>query len=198
MVVGGNYLKERDIYSGKTFLLIFQVFNAVILLNFVIAVLSATYSELQPQSLGLYYDTLINTIKQRSSTKYNSALTSTYQILSPLMFALLPLYIVFKPRSRQIEQINRIAMLILYFPISVVLLVVFVTLNLLVMPFAYFAAIINKIQIIKKFSHLERKPQTLIADLIAFVVIGWLFLLVAQFNDSIRFYSHLFLIRGRE
>lgn len=78
MVIEGNFLKDRDIYMGKVFLLIFQVFNAVILLNFVIAVLSATYSELQPQSLGLYYDTLINTIKQRSSSKYNSALTSTY------------------------------------------------------------------------------------------------------------------------
>ena len=48
MVVAGDYLKERDIYMGKIFLIIFQVFNAVILLNFVIAVLSATYSELQP------------------------------------------------------------------------------------------------------------------------------------------------------
>ena len=44
LVTRGNYLKERDIYSGKIFLLIFQVCNSVILLNFVIAVLSANYN----------------------------------------------------------------------------------------------------------------------------------------------------------
>ena len=75
------------------------MFNAVILLNFVIAVLSATYSDLQPQSLGLYYDTLINMIKLRKANKYYSALTSSYQIMSPAMIALLPLYAFFKPRS---------------------------------------------------------------------------------------------------
>jgi Polycystin cation channel len=42
----GGYLTENDIYMGKLFLLVFQMFNAIILLNFVIAVLSSTYSEL--------------------------------------------------------------------------------------------------------------------------------------------------------
>ena len=49
-------------------------------------------------------------------------------------------------------------MLVLYFPISVILLAIFVLLNLVALPFGFCAAILNKIQIIRKFSHLEKKP----------------------------------------
>lgn len=89
-------------------------------------------------------------------------------------------------------------MLLLYFPVSILLLAVFVAMNLVLMPFAYCTAILNKIQIIKRFSHLERKPQALIADLIAFIVVGWIYLSFAQLKDAVRFYQDLFLIRCKE
>lgn len=97
------YLTNNDIYSGKVFLLLFQVFNSVILLNFVIAVLSATYSQLSPLSIGLYYDTLINTIQTKKYDKYYGALTCSYQIMSPLVLIIAPFFCFFKPNSSQLE-----------------------------------------------------------------------------------------------
>lgn len=44
---------------GQVFLLLFMLFNLIVLLNLVIAILAGTYSELSAYSLGLYYDSLV-------------------------------------------------------------------------------------------------------------------------------------------
>jgi hypothetical protein len=51
-----------DLWTGRVFLIFFQVFNVIMLLNLVIAILSNTYSTLSSYSLGLYYDTLVQEI----------------------------------------------------------------------------------------------------------------------------------------
>ena len=63
---------------GRTYLLIFEIFNVIVLLNLVIAILSTTYSDLNQYSLGLYYDSLVKAILQRKADYYYGAYSCTY------------------------------------------------------------------------------------------------------------------------
>lgn len=67
---------------------------------------------------------------------------------------------------------NNLVQLGLYFPIMVVLLSIFIASNLILLPFAYFVAIINKILLIKNYRHLSRNPSMMITDLVTFVITG--------------------------
>lgn len=86
----------------------------------------------------------------------------------------------------------------LYFPIMVVLLLIFVTSNLILLPFAYFVAIINKILLIKNYNHLSRNPSMMIADLVTFIVTGVFSLFLIQFKDAFNFLRHLFYVRQKQ
>jgi len=96
--------------------------------------------------------------------------------MSPFVILLLPVYAFLKPRSILLEQFNKLVLLALYFPISVLLLLVFLILNLAFLPFGYFAAIISKALMIRRINHSER--GALLADLVTFVIAGGLFLLL--------------------
>ena len=74
--------------------------------------------------------------------------------------------------------------MVFYFPIMIVLLMVFIALNFILLPFAYIIAIINKILLIKNYSHLSSHPTMMITDLITFVVTGLFSLLIIQFKDA--------------
>ena len=57
--VAASHATETELSIGRAFLLIFQIFNVVLMLNLVIALLASTYSNLSQYSLGLYYDSLV-------------------------------------------------------------------------------------------------------------------------------------------
>ncbi len=75
------------------------------------------------------------------------------------------------------------------------LVVGFIVANLICLPFAYVAAILNKVRLIRKYNHVERHPLAMTADLISFVIAGFFYLLLVQFKDVYYFYLHLFLVR---
>ena len=81
---------------GQAFILTFMLFNLIVLLNLVIAILAGTYSELTSYSLGLYYDSLIKEIQIKKAHKFYGALSSTYQIMSLFGLLIVPIMAVFK------------------------------------------------------------------------------------------------------
>lgn len=48
-----------DAYLGQCFMLFFLIFNIVVILNLVIAILATTYNEFSEFERGLFFDTLI-------------------------------------------------------------------------------------------------------------------------------------------
>jgi hypothetical protein len=56
------------------------------------------------------------------------------------------------------------------------------------LPFAYIAAVITKIRLIRKFWHSERDKAQLVTDLVLFVSIGLVYMLLAQIKDAYHFY----------
>jgi hypothetical protein len=172
-----------------------MMFDLIVLLNLVIAILAGTYSELAQYSLGLYYDSLVTEIQLKQTHKYYGALASTYQIMSPIGWILVPFMACFKKQSASLAKFNRLANLALYLPISLVLLGIFMVCNLVSLPFSYFAAILTKYRLIVKFWHSERDKATLVADLLIYVSIGLVYMILAQFKDAFYFYKHLFCTR---
>ena len=60
----GNYKlevfdNESIPLNGKVFIVICVIINSIVFLNFIIAILADTYSNLSTKSLGLYYDGII-------------------------------------------------------------------------------------------------------------------------------------------
>ena len=56
------YCSETDsitCYLGRGFMVFFLLFNTVLILNFVIAILSSTYAFYEDKKLGLYYEVLV-------------------------------------------------------------------------------------------------------------------------------------------
>jgi hypothetical protein len=103
----------------------------------------------------------------------------SYQIMTPFVWLLVPIYACLKPNSNLLKKFNWLVTLALYLPISIVELLVFMSINLASLPFAYFAAIVTKIRLINRFGRAERSQNAQIIDLLAFVAGGWLFLLTS-------------------
>jgi uncharacterized integral membrane protein len=59
----------------------------------------------------------------------------------------------FKEQSTSLAKFNHYANLVLYFPVSLVLLAFFLAGNLVSLPFGYFAAILTKKRLIEKYWH---------------------------------------------
>ena len=56
------YCQETDsitCYVGRGFMIFFLLFNSILILNFVIAILSSTYAFYEDKKLGLYYEVLV-------------------------------------------------------------------------------------------------------------------------------------------
>ena len=101
----------------------------------------------------------------------------------------------FRQNSASLARLNHFASLVLYFPISLLLLAIFLVFNLASLPVSYFAAIFTKYRLVVKFWHSERDKAMLVADLLFFVSIGLVYLILAQFKDAFYFYYHLFCYR---
>ena len=59
---------------GKIFVVLSVLINAVVLLNFIIAILADTYSNLARSRLGLYYDGVISRINIYEDDEYYGGL----------------------------------------------------------------------------------------------------------------------------
>ncbi len=100
----------------------------------------------------------------------------------------MPFMACFKQKSASLAKLNQLASIVLYLPVSLVLLCIFVICNLISLPFAYFTAILTKYRLISKFWRSERDKTVLVADLLFFIPIGMLYMILAQFKDAYFFY----------
>lgn len=122
---------------GDIFLFIFIVVNMILILNLLIAVLSSTYAQLEGKKLVLY----INEILQlRSSLEYDaesSSLVSTFPPYNIVPFIASP-FIMLNPYPRKV---NKVLYHIEYIPLLILITIVYVGLNLILLPLAYIKGI---------------------------------------------------------
>lgn len=121
------------------------LFNCILLLNFVIAMLASTYSELTSQSLGLYYDGVIARIPvYEDDFKYGGLIIATPPF-NAIAILLVPFFYCVKDERRLIA-VNEAFTKVVFVPIALIASTLFAAFSLVMVPFAYLQAIRVKLQ----------------------------------------------------
>ena len=151
----GNYDFEEfndgilPVMVGKIFVFISVILNAIILFNFIIAVLSATYTDLDSKSQGLYYDGIIARIPVYEDDRRFGGLILATTPLNILSILLIPIFCCCRKDEKQAISINDVFTKIVFAPIALCSVAVFAAFSLVMVPFAYLKALVDKIRILR-------------------------------------------------
>jgi len=107
-----------------------------------IAILSTTYASLEEKKVVLYINEIL---KLRSSLEYEkraSGLVSAFPPWNIFPLILSPFYFFIKDTRK----FNEIVCHICYFPVLILIVIIFIIGNLIVLPLAYFKGILVKLQ----------------------------------------------------
>lgn len=130
-------------YVGKIYMIIVLMMNLVLLLNLIIAILSNTFAIFEPRSLALYYDGVIDNIAMYKYSKAFGALICGSPPFNLLMLPVLPFYIF--TSIPKLEHYNKYAMQVMYAPVLLFSILLFFTLNLMLMPIGYLVSLFFKV-----------------------------------------------------
>ena len=183
-----TYLQKE---YGWIYLILFLVFTSIILTNFLIAILSNTYTEMQSKKRILYNKKII-TIKQiQGEDKYYSSLVSSFVPLNFMMLPFVPFIVIFKS-----EKLNHILMYACYVPMVVIGTIFFVVGSLALLPFAYLVSIYSSAVSMYKVLKANKITFKLVAVetgwLVLVVLLSVLYLLAQTVADTVVFVVTLF------
>lgn len=117
------------------YLVTFLILNLIIILNLVIAILATTYEEYSGYKRGLYYDTLVRTVPRLQSHKHYGAIVCALGPLNGLVVVISPLYFIVRDPA-WLKAINKGLCFVFYLPNALVVIVLWVALNIVLIPFA--------------------------------------------------------------
>ena len=129
---------------GEIFIVIVVLVQNIVLLNFVIAIQADTYTKLTSESLGIYYDGIIARIPiYEDDSRYGGLIVGTppFNLLAVFM---IPFYCCTKD-ERKLRWGNDLFTRLMFAPMAVIITMFFMAINLILLPFAYFAAIVSKV-----------------------------------------------------
>jgi hypothetical protein len=166
---------------GQVYHCLVIIVNLILLLNLVIAILAETYARFSQLKLGLYYDGVVDAISQYKYDKRYGAMITAVPPFNVIMFLFTPIFYCVK-NQKKLRAINSCLSHMAYFPIAMILVVVFGICNMALIPFAYFAALFSKTKISLSM-RIHRSRKTLLKDLVVFFFLGPIFLFLSQFTD---------------
>lgn len=171
---------------GQVFIIFIVIINAIIMLNFIIAILADTYSKYSTQSLGLYYDGIIQRIPVYEDDSRYGGLIIGSPPFNVAAVILVPFYCCNKD-ERRLQSCNDTFSKLVYAPIALVFSILFALMNLVLLPFAYLAAIYHKVALLcalskkkaksgkkskSKDKKAKRTTDQVLIDLFVFIVFG--------------------------
>ena len=177
-----------------------MIINAVVLLNFIIAILADTYSNLASSKLGLYYDGLISKINVYEDDKFYGGLIVGIPPFNVLAILMAPFYLYIKDQ-KLLKKVNDAFTKVIFGPAALAITALFVALNLVLLPFAYLAAIYKKAKLVnmrlpKRHERGDRvrdmRSDSPSVELITFVLLGLPILLIDQLKDAYIFLSLMY------
>ena len=132
------------------------IFNCIVLINFIIAILAATYSRLSETNLGIYYDGIIARIPiYEDDYRYGSLVVGSPPfnvaaiILVPFFFCI--------TNEERLKSINNCVTIIMYAPLALIFTIFFMAINIILLPFAYLAAIYWKFKLLNQKQDFSRE-----------------------------------------
>lgn len=128
---------------GWIFITVFLLLIAIMLLNFLIAILSSTYSNLEEVKTGLYLRNVINLRQRYAYNRYYSSIV--YAGMPTNFMVLFALPFVVSLRSRML---NKVLMIIEYLTVGIISIFLFLCGVLILLPFAYLILLFHKARLI--------------------------------------------------
>jgi hypothetical protein len=182
----------EDAMSGKVlgymYLLIYLLVGMVVLINLLIAILSSTYAYYETRSKALYYDEIIKVTPIMEFDSEYGALISSVSPINGILILAIPFYEMAKNK----KALNDFLLFVEFFPSAVFSTVLFLVINLALVPLTYLYCLIKKISLITRAKYKDR--SNIILDLLVFIILGNLFLLILAFKDVIAFWRHLYTL----
>lgn len=198
-----NVYRGNDIYGepltelriiGLVFNMIFLLINMVLLLNFVIAILSATFTKFEDKQLGLYYEVIVAMFPAMEyEERYGAVVCSQ----APFNLLILPFQIItFIPMSEEsLKLFNLFLCHVLYLPIGVVVTICFAIMDLAIMPWAYIGHTFTLIKTItdsdETMDELSEKVRR-VFTIIKFIMLGPIILPLSIILDMMKFWWNLY------
>ena len=112
--------------------------------------------------------------------------------ISWVNFIYTPLYACYKQKST-LASMTRVCFYIIYGPISLIMLTLFVAVNLILFPFAYLKTIVHKARLVGRY-----RSQIHCGRLLLYIVAGIPLLLASQFVDAYYFILHSYSWKQRQ
>ena len=153
---------------GWVYLMLFLVLTNIVLINFLIAILSNKYTEMETKKKHLYNQSILMLKQVQTDDKYYSWLVASFVPLNVLMIPFVPFIIFWKS-----EKLNRILMYACYAPMIIFGVVLFVAANLALLPFAYIVAVYSSFVNLIRIFKISKLTMKLIL-----IEIGWLVIVI--------------------
>ena len=155
----------------------------ILILNFIIAIFSSTFTKFEPNSKGLYLSKIIWYRKEMEYDPYYGALITTNAPFNVHLILFIPFYIFLKDTRK----LNSLLVFLHYLPIALLATLVFIAGSLGMLPTAYIKVVIMKIN--KLFSEGLNKRQLIFIsiEIAVFILFGGLILFLDIIADTFYF-----------
>lgn len=123
-------LTQKD--YGWTYLILFLVFTNIVLINFLIAILSSKYTEMESKGKVLNRKTVLNIKQVICEDEYYSSLVISFVPMNVFILPFVPFIALFR-----IKKLNCLLLFISYMPMVIIGTGIFIAGSLIALPFAY-------------------------------------------------------------
>jgi len=158
--------------------------NMILIINLLIAIMSDTYARLSDLRVGLYWATVIKEMPKYRYHKTYGVLVMFPFVFSWIGFLCAPI-LFFSSNRRKLLRINYFANKFVFGVYSLLLLAVFMTVNLALLPPAYFKTLVHKVILYQKY-----KGSDQLQNVAIFGLMGIPFLVCSQVTDVFYFLRH--------
>ena len=164
---------------------LFVIWNTILLINLLVAILMTTYSQLENNKLACFINEIL---KLRSTMEYDSNCSSLVSTFPPWNgFAML--FVVPILLKKNSQKLNNVLFHVEYIPILVFLFAVYLLFNIVLLPFAYAKGLLVQLQSMKN-TKLETSFCVRLLSLIVFAVFGPIVLVLNLAADIVWFFIH--------
>ena len=133
-------------WIGIIFVFSFIFLNLLILVNVVIAMMADTYGLMTSLRLGIYSHSVLRAAPAYAQDKHYGALAFLPAPFAVISFLTIPYYLCVRDKKR-LETFTRRFNIGLYFFFNLIMSVIFIAVNLLLVPFAYLKTCWHKIKL---------------------------------------------------
>jgi len=102
-------------------------------------------------------------------------------------------FLLYIKDKETLKYINGVCYYLVYSPLSLLILAIFVVVNLILLPFAYLKTVLHKTLLATRYN-----SSSYLKHLFIYIVMGIPFLLCAQFSDAYRFMVHTYDTKPRQ